>query len=73
MDYMQKVDGKRIARLRKEKGMTQAKFAEAIGRPGAAGQVSAWECNARQPRPETVRKMAEVLGVDWETLYRFTV
>lgn len=49
-----------IARLRIERGLTQAQLAERIGCPHSS--VSRWECTGKAPGTRYLIKIAEVLG-----------
>ena len=53
--------GERIRHRRKELGMTQKQLADKLG--VRYQTVQAWELNARNPKPETVKKFAEALDV----------
>jgi transcriptional regulator with XRE-family HTH domain len=59
--------GKRIQEIRIKKGMTQEALAERINI--SKSSISEWEACKRVPRMETLRKIAEALGVDvWEII-----
>jgi transcriptional regulator with XRE-family HTH domain len=51
----------KIAKARKDKGVTQKALAEAVGR--TQGAVAHWETGRRQPPVPVLRKVAEALGV----------
>ena len=51
-----------IARLRIERGLTQAQLAERIGCPQSS--VSRWEQTGKAPGTRYLLKIAEVLGCD---------
>lgn len=53
--------GERIREKRKELGLTQKQLADKLG--VRYQTVQAWELNARNPKPETVKKFAEALDV----------
>ena len=63
---MTKTLGAHIAELRKEKGMTQLELAQQMGVTDKA--VSKWERDLSCPDINTVRRLAEVLGVSLEDL-----
>lgn len=52
----------RIAKIRREKGLTQQKLGEEVG--ATQGAVAHWESGRRQPPLAMLRKIAEALGVD---------
>lgn len=54
--------GTKLKRLRTMKGLTQAEFAEQIGR--TQGAVGLYERGARKPSIEVLEKIASVFGVD---------
>ena len=54
-------DALRDARLRA--GLTQSQLARLIGSAGGE-RVSKWELGVQSPRPEAIRKLAQVLNVD---------
>ena len=59
--------GKRIQEIRIKRGMTQEALAERINI--SKSSISEWEACKRVPRMETLRKIAEALGVDvWEII-----
>jgi len=55
-----------IAAARAAAGLTQAQLAERIGVSPVA--LSGWETGKHQPKLTYLKKIAEALGVDWETL-----
>ena len=55
-----------IARARIDKGMTQAQLGAAIG--VGKTQIANWETGYRNPKMQSLMKIADVLGVDWTTL-----
>ena len=60
--------GERIAKLRKEKGMSQEKLAEALGLSRQA--VAKWETDQSFPSSGNLFKLAEVLGTDVDALLK---
>ena len=60
--------GERIAKLRKEKGMSQEKLAEALGLSRQA--VAKWETGQSFPSSGNLFKLAEVLGTDVDALLK---
>lgn len=58
--------GKRIAELRKEKGMTQEELAKALNITRSA--LSLYEIGKRDPDTETVKKLADFFGVSIDYL-----
>lgn len=60
--------GERIRQARKSAGMTQAELAHKLG-ISAAG-IAQWENDLRNPKIETLRKLADALGVTSEVLLR---
>ncbi len=59
--------GKRIQEIRKQQGMTQEALAERINI--SKSSISEWESCKRVPRMETLRKIADALGVDvWQII-----
>ena len=59
--------GERIKAARKKAGLTQAELASKLGISYVG--VSQWENNLRNPKPETLRRIADALDVDWLELY----
>lgn len=55
--------GQLIKEARKEAGMTQAELADKLGIPYQS--VSQWERNTRKPKPETIYRIAQAIGVDF--------
>lgn len=55
-----------LAALRKKKGLTQEELAAQLGVSTSA--VGNWEAGLRRPRYETLRRLAEVLGVPLDDL-----
>ena len=55
--------GANIKRLRNEKGMTQKDLASVLG--VSYQMVQSWERGARNPKRETLEKIAAALGVSW--------
>ena len=53
--------GERIRKKRKELGLTQKQLADKLG--VRYQTVQAWELNARNPKPETIKKFADALDV----------
>lgn len=58
--------GERIRQARKNAGLTQAELAHKLG-ISAAG-IAQWENDLRNPKIETVKKIADALGVEAWTL-----
>ena len=58
--------GEKIKYLRKQKGITQEKFAELINSTRPA--VAKWETNAAYPPPEMIKSMAEFFDVSADFL-----
>ena len=58
--------GQRIRAARKGKGMTQAELAEKLNVPFQS--VSQWERGLRNPKPETLQRIASALEVKWYDL-----
>lgn len=59
--------GENIRRLRDAADMTQLELANAIGMDPIG--ISRWERGKVMPRPETLERVAEVLGVEIGELY----
>ena len=59
--------GKFIAKLRKEKGLTQAELGKLLCVTDKA--VSKWETGVAKPRMKTCQRLAAVLGVDVDELF----
>lgn len=60
--------GEELALLRKEKSWTQADLADKVGI--ARSVISDYENNKTIPKPANIRKLAQVLGVDFGYLLR---
>lgn len=58
--------GQLIKAARKKKKMTQAELAEKLNISYVG--VSQWENGVRNPKYDTIRKIADALGVDWSEL-----
>ncbi len=58
--------GSRLAQLRIKAGLSQAQLGEKIGCSGKA--VSGWENGGGEPDPDTMRRLADILGVSAEEL-----
>lgn len=58
--------GERLAKLRKEKGLTQEELAKALNITRSA--LSLYEIGKRDPDTETLKKMAEYFGVSIDYL-----
>lgn len=61
--------GEQIKTLRKKMGYTQKQLAEKCGM--AEITIRQYELNKREPRQETIEKIATALGVDPFSLYSF--
>ena len=59
--------GQGVQMLRKTKEMTQAQVAEAVG--VSSDEISRIERGAREPRFDTIERLAEALGVDARDLF----
>lgn len=59
--------GERIQAARKKAGLTQAELAEKLGISPVG--VSQWERNTRNPKYETLQKIAEALSVNVDSLF----
>ncbi len=55
--------GQRIRATRRKAGMTQKELAQKLGIPFQG--VSQWENGSRNPKPETIEKIADAIGVDY--------
>jgi transcriptional regulator with XRE-family HTH domain len=62
MSGFQIVDGGRLRELRRERMLSQTELAVIVGTTQAT--VSALERGDRQAQPRTVRRLADVLGVE---------
>lgn len=58
--------GERIKRIRKQKGLTQHELGELLG--VTQSMIAAYENNARNPKFETIKKIAAALGTSTSTL-----
>lgn len=58
--------GQRIKEARKKAGLTQAELADKLGIPYQS--ISQWERDTRNPKYDTLRRIAAALGVDWMDL-----
>ena len=58
--------GQRIIQLRKQKNWNQKELAERLGI--SARQLVRWELDQVEPRPRSIEKVAEVLGVTAEEI-----
>lgn len=58
--------GQRIKAMRKNAGMTQAELAEMLGIPYQS--ISQWERDTRNPKYESLVKIADAIGVKWYDL-----
>lgn len=67
MTEVKEVELKGLRPLRRSRGMRQEDLAEAIGSDQYS--VSQWERGIRSPRPTTIRKLAEALGVEPQDLF----
>lgn len=54
--------GERIKELRKQQGMTQSDLAKKLGIPYQS--IGQWERGIRTPKPKTIFRIIEALGVD---------
>lgn len=61
--------GENIQKYRKEAGITQKQLAENIG--VATGTIQQYELNKREPKQETIKKIAKELKVSISALYGF--
>lgn len=59
--------GERIKEIRKKKGLTQKQLGEALG--VSYQTIAQWENNLRNPKHETLRKLAAALDLKWYELY----
>ena len=66
-EVMPVTTGQRIRAARKNKGMTQAELSEKLSIPFQS--VSQWERDIRKPKIETLKKIADALGVNYLELY----
>ena len=67
--------GDRIKRARNLRGMTQKELGIAIGfeEKSADIRIAQYESNTRTPKEELLRKIAEVLDVNYRSLYEPTL
>lgn len=61
------MEGKTIAELRREKGMSQRQLAEALG--FATSTVGMWELGLRTPNLQIAKKIARFFKVPLEAIY----
>lgn len=59
--------GVRIKKARIDAGMTQKELAQQVGVPYQTLQF--WENGKRKPKIENIRKIAEILNINWYDLY----
>jgi putative transcriptional regulator len=59
--------GSKMARLRKEKKLTQAELAQVLG--VSQRMVAACEAGERRPSPELAQRIGAELGMDWTEFY----
>jgi transcriptional regulator with XRE-family HTH domain len=62
------LDGSAVAALREAAGLTQVQLAKLVG-IGPDG-ISRLESGARQPSPQTARRIADALGVEFAAITR---
>ena len=62
--------GKRLAQLRRARGMTQGQLAASAGI--AQAHVSHFECDRREPRPENLVKLARALRTTTDCLLNYS-
>jgi len=55
--------GERIKAAREKAGLTQAELGDRIG--ATSQTIAQWETNRRNPKYETLRRIASALGVSW--------
>ena len=60
------MNGKRLQKVRKDKGYTQISLAEALG--VSKGSVAMWETGKRNPEFETMDKLLSLLDVSYDYL-----
>lgn len=58
--------GSRIAKLRKDRGLTQMQFAKYLGK--ATSTIAMWETNNREPAQQHIIKIAKFFGVSVDYL-----
>ena len=59
---MCKINGKKLAEIRKENGMTQKQFAEALGVSKSA--IQNYERERNEPTPENLKKICMLLKIN---------
>lgn len=59
--------GEMIQTARKAVGLTQVQLGEKLGVSGA--MIGQWENNLRNPKPDTITRIAEALGKPFTSLY----
>ena len=59
--------GQRIKEARKKAGLTQKELAAKLGI--AYQTLAQWENDLRNPKRETLQKIASALGINWYELY----
>lgn len=59
--------GERIKKARENAGLTQSELSAQLGIPYQS--ISQWERGIRNPKLNTLKKIAEALGVEWVELY----
>lgn len=59
---------KTLGSIRKEKGLTQQQLADAVGVTKRA--IASYESGSRRPSPAVAERIARVLGMDLETMWR---
>ncbi len=67
MEEVREVELKGLRALRRSRGMRQEDLAEAIGSDQYS--VSQWERGVRSPRPTTIKRLADALGVEPQDLF----
>lgn len=67
--------GDRIRRVRMFRGMTQKELGIAVGfeEKSADARIGQYECQSRSPKEPLLRKIAEVLDVNYRSLYEPTL
>ena len=69
MNNLQLKLGQRIQEIRRNRGITQEKLAETLGMDVTS--LSKIEIGKNYPKPETLEKISEALGVEPEVLFMF--